>query len=73
MGYVCTYAYSHGLVLGFTQVMVGLEMVGAAWEFLWLYVHKCTDFFCDVWCVTNYAVNGHLNVCSTIYFLLKQI
>ena len=29
--------------------------------------------FFDVWCVINYAVNGHLNVCSTIYFLLKQI
>ena len=40
---------------------------------VFMYVHKCTDFFCDVWCVINYAVNDHLNVCSTIYFLLKQI
>ena len=29
--------------------------------------------FCDVWCVINCAVNGHLHVCSTKYFILKQI
>ena len=28
--HICIFS---GLVLGFTQVMVGLAMVGAAWEF----------------------------------------